>query len=438
MALFGRKKKVVEPEPPVEPERLPGQPEPDDAGLVSMEAYRDFLLAQVEPLRPFGLSLLDAWDLALCETIESYVDLPGFDNSSMDGYAVAAESVIGASETTPVQLAVVGEVAAGQAPDMPLSPGTAMKIMTGAPMPEGADAVVPFEYTDRGALDVTITQPVQAGDFVRLKGSDVTEGAQVLAEGDRVDARAVGLLAGIGIDKVLVRPRPRVVVIATGNELVQPGLELGRPGQIYDANSYLIAAACRAAGAQVFHVGIVGDDAEVLKQTIVDQLIRADLIISSGGISEGDYDIVKRVTPEVGVTHFLRVAMQPGKPQGFGLMGEDRIPMIMVPGNPVSSYVSFQAFIRPVLNRMMGVEPYVQSSVRAIAKPIIRSRPGVLQLARGLVTDEGSRRMVEPVGGHSSHLLNDLAKANCLILLERDVDVVNPGEPVNVWLLNEH
>ena len=162
------------------------------------------------------------------------------------------------------------------------------------------------------------------------------------------------MLAGIGLAKVLVRPRPRVVVISTGSELVEPGQALSNEQQIFDSNSYLLAAAAKAAGAQVFHVGQVGDDAKLLKETISDALIRADLILTSGGISQGDYDIVKAVMPELGECDFVQVAMQPGKPQGFGLIGDDRIPMIMVPGNPVSSFVSFEAFVRPVIRKLMG------------------------------------------------------------------------------------
>ena len=194
------------------------------------------------------------------------------------------------------------------------------------------------------------------------------------------------MLAGIGLDKVLVRPRPRVVVISTGSELVDPGLALSTEQQIFDSNSYMLAAAAKAAGAQVFRVGRVGDDADELKQLINDQLIRADLILTTGGVSQGDFDIVKAVMPELGECDFAQVAMQPGKPQGFGLIGDDRIPMIMLPGNPVSAFVSFEAFVRPVIRKLMGVRPYVRTAVKCQAAHAMTSIPGRRQLARGIVS----------------------------------------------------
>ena len=232
-----------------------------------------------------------------------------------------------------------------------------MKIMTGAPVPENADAIVPYENTDRGENDVKITAPSVVGQHIRRVGEDIEAGVRLFGEGDQLGARDIGVLAGIGLDKVLVRPRPRVVVVSTGSELVDPGLTLTSDQQIYDSNSYMLAAAAKAAGAQVFRVGLVGDDAEQLKQLINDQLIRADLILTTGGVSQGDYDIVKAVMPELGECDFTQVAMQPGKPQGFGLIGDDRIPMIMLPGNPVSAFVSFEAFVRPVIRKLMGVTP---------------------------------------------------------------------------------
>ncbi|MVA76611.1 molybdopterin molybdenumtransferase MoeA [Auraticoccus sp. F435] len=439
MALFGRRKKkdeapVEEPPAPT----LPPAPPVDAAGLRSMEDHRAYLLEQVEQLPAFGQLLLDALDLSICEDIESDVDLPGFDNAAMDGYAVHAEDTAGAAEDSPTTLAVVGEIAAGDWSEEPLPPGTAVKIMTGAPVPPGADAVVPYEQTDRGSEDVVITAAVRPGQHIRRRGEDVSEGDLMMRTGERIGPRHIGLLAAIGVDKVMVRPRPRVVVLATGSELAEPGLPLRNPAQLYDSNSYLLAAAARAEGAQVFRVGSVGDDAEAIRQTISDQLVRADLIITTGGVSQGDYDLVKSVMPELGLTDFCQVAMQPGKPQGFGLIGEDRVPMIMLPGNPVSAYVSFEAFVRPVIRKLMGLEPLFRPPVRAIATHLIRSTPGRKQFARGLVTtDPGGRRSVTAVGGHGSHLVSNMARSNALIVLDPDVDVVPAGSPVEVWLLDE-
>jgi molybdopterin molybdotransferase len=381
---------------------------------------------------------MDAVDLAVGEEFNSPISLPGFDNTAMDGYAVRAQDVAAAAPDRPVRLPVVGEVPAGQPAPHKLSPGTAMKIMTGAPIPPGADAIVPYESTDRGASDVEIYVPSEVGQHIRRTGEDVTAGQRVFRAGDQLGPRSIGLLAAIGQHAVLVRPRPRVVVIATGSELVEPGHPLPSDYQIYDSNSYLLAAAARAAGAQVFRVGLVSDDPEKVRELIMDQLVRADLILTTGGVSQGDYDVVKAVLPELGATEFVQVAMQPGKPQGFGLIGEDRTPMIMLPGNPVSAFVSFEAFARPVIRKLMGVTPYTRPPVKARAVHAMSSTVSRRQLARGIVShDEDGNRLVALAGGHGSHLIGDLARSNALVLLPAETDLVAAGEQVEVWLLSE-
>ncbi len=438
MPMFGRKR-VLEPElAHAEVQPLPQPPQARPNGLRSMADHRDYLLSCIEELPPFRQQIMDALDLSLCEDIFAGISLPGFDNSAMDGYAVHWEDVAGASTEHPVRLPVVGEVAAGQSATHRLSPGTAMKIMTGAPMPDGANSVVPYEGTDRGASDVAVYVSVVSGQHVRRRGEDVEQGQQVLSSGDLLGARSIGLVAAIGLDTVLVRPRPRVVVVSTGSELVEPGLQLNSADQIYDSNSYMLAAAAKSAGAQVFRIGAVTDDPEEVKQIISDQLVRADLILTSGGVSQGDYDVVKAVMPELGVTDFAQVAMQPGKPQGFGLIGDDRTPMIMLPGNPVSAFVSFEAFARPVIRKLMGTTPYSRTAMRCTTTQEIRSFPGRIQMARGIVSfgDTGTRQ-VELAGGHGSHLLGDLARANALLVLGEDTEFVAAGDEVDVWLLGD-
>jgi molybdopterin molybdotransferase len=438
MPLFGRKKSVESPFPVSDRLPLPEPPEPNGEGLRSMEDHRDYLLSCIEPLPPFGQHILDAVDLSICEDVVSPISLPGFDNSAMDGYAVYAADIQQATQDSPVSLPVVGEVAAGQSATHRLSPGTAIKIMTGAPLPPGADAIAPYENTDRGSDDVRIYAPSAVGQQIRRRGEDVEAGSQLFSAGDQLGPRDIGLLAAIGLDKVLVRPRPRVVVIATGSELVEPGLPLNGNEQIYDSNSYLLAAAAKAAGAQVFRVGLVSDDPEKVKQLISDQLIRADLILTTGGVSQGDYDVVKAVMPDLGLTDFARVAMQPGKPQGFGLIGEERTPMIMLPGNPVSAFVSFEAFARPAIRKLMGVQPYFRTAVKCQVTQAVRSIPGRKQFARGIVTIAGDgSRQVELAGGHGSHLLGDLARANALVILPTETEFVAAGDDVDVWLLTE-
>lgn len=435
MPLFRRKRpEPVAPEP--EPLCLPVEPpEPDADGRRSLADHRDFVLELVQPLLPFGVALLDAVGLQVAEAIRSDVDLPGFDNSAMDGYAVRAQDIRTASPDKPVTLPVDGVVAAGDVSGA-LPKGTARKIMTGAPVPAGADTVVPYEQTDRGEEQVCITVPLLAGQNVRYRGSDITDGDLLVEAGTTLGVRHVGLLAAAGVDKVLVRPRPRVVVIATGSELVEPGTDLAE-GELYDSNSYMVAAAAKAAGAQVWRVGHVGDDPGAVRDLIVDQLIRADLIVTTGGVSEGDYDVVKEAVPRLGPCDFTKVAMQPGKPQGVGLIGDDEVPIIMLPGNPVSSYVSFEAFVRPAIRKLMGATPYVRQAVEATATTGIASRAGILQLARGRVETTEQGRMVTPSGSHSSHLVGELAKANALLLLEPETEFLAAGDQVKVWLLDE-
>jgi molybdopterin molybdotransferase len=419
-------------------EPLPESPEPDRGLLRSMQAHRQYLLSCVNPLRPFPQHILDAVDLNICEDIVSTINLPRFDNSAMDGYAVRAADVAEARQDAPLSLPVVGEIAAGGAATHRLSPGTAMKIMTGAPVPPDANAIVPYENTDRGDMDVKIFTPSAIGQHIRRIGEDIKAGTQLFRVGDHLGPRDIGVLAGIGLDKVLVRPRPRVVVISTGSELVDPGLELSNEQQIFDSNSYMLAAAAKSAGVQVFRVGLVSDDRDELKRLIADQLLRADLILTTGGVSQGDFDIVKAVMPEMGPCDFAQIAMQPGKPQGFGLIGYDRIPMIMLPGNPVSAFVSFEAFVRPVIRKLMGARPYVRTVTKCQAAHNMTSISGRLQLARGLVSvDRFGNRQVALVGGHGSHLLADLARSNALVILPEAVEFVTAGDEVDVWLLDE-
>ena len=438
MPLFGRRPSSPPAADVARRPSLPEPPAPGADGLRSMADHRAYLLSCMEELPAFSQPLLDALGLCIAEDVSAAVSLPGFDNSAMDGYAVLAEDVEQATAGSPVTLPVVGEVAAGQSATHRLTFGTAMKVMTGAPLPPGATAVVPYENTDRGTEDVRINAPSLEGQHIRRRGEDVAEGDRVITAGQRLGARDLGLLAAVGRDQVLARPRPRVAVVSTGSELVEPGSPLVSQGQIYDSNSFLLAAAARAAGAQVFRVGLVSDDPDRVKQLITDQLLRADLILTTGGVSQGDYDIIKAVMPDLGDTDFAAVAMQPGKPQGFGLIGEQRVPMIMLPGNPVSAFVSFEAFVRPAIRKLMGATPYGRPAVQARATHAITSIAGRQQFARGIVSTEpdGSRR-VELAGGHGSHLLGDLSRANALVVLDAGTDFVASGDVVDVWLLDE-
>ncbi|MFC8294655.1 gephyrin-like molybdotransferase Glp [Streptomyces sp. NPDC057242] len=421
--------------------------------LWTVDEHLDDVLASVSPLEPIELQLLDAQGCVLVEDVTVPAALPPFDNSSMDGYAVRVADVAGATEEFPAVLTVIGDVAAGADGLPEVGPGQAARIMTGAPLPPGAEAVVPVEWTDGGtgggaatgmsaastapegaAGEVRVHRAAEARAHVRARGSDVRAGELALAAGTVLGPPQIGLLAAIGRGTVRVRPRPRVVVVSTGSELVQPGEPLG-PGQIHDSNSFALAAAARDAGALAYRVGAVADDAESLRSTIEDQLIRADLIVTTGGVSVGAYDVVKEALTGDGEVDFRKLAMQPGKPQGFGAIGADRIPLLALPGNPVSSYVSFELFVRPAIRALMGVGDLHRPRVRAVldADGPLRSPAGRRQFLRGVYDRETGA--VTPVGGAGSHLVAALAHADCLLVVPEETEGVEPGAELEVVLL---
>jgi molybdopterin molybdotransferase len=415
--------------------------------LRSVDEHLERILDAIVPLRPYEQPVSDVLGLPLCEDVSSPVELPGFDNSAMDGYAVLADDLDGAGEDSPVTLPVVGESAAGQTKAYALAPGTALRIMTGAPLPSGADSVVPLEWTDRGVAEVQVRQTPTLGQHVRRAGEDVRVGDALLDEGTRVGPRQVGLLAAVGRAQVRARPRPRVVVLSTGNELREPGTELGFDS-VYDSNSFMLAAAVRAAGAIAYRVGVVSDDPEVFSDAISDQLVRADVVVTSGGVSKGEYDVVKEVLGKLGTVEFCEVAMQPGKPQGFGTVGEDATPIFTLPGNPVSSYVSFEVFVLPALRRLMGMLPYRRPVLRARCVEGFTSSAGKRQFLRAWLTDDGydtgessgsgtgGGPRVRLVGGKGSHLLGTLARSNALVVVPEDTTSVDAGEAVDVLALD--
>jgi molybdopterin molybdotransferase len=402
--------------------------------MKSVDQHLSDLLSGIEAISPLDLQLLDAHGCILSEAVVADVDLPAFDNSSMDGYAVRVADVAAASETNPVKLPVVGDIAAGSQSAYSVQPGLSTRIMTGAPIPAGAEAVVPIEWTDQGLASVSITRAPKPGQYIRRAGEDVRSGELVLDIGTRLGPGQIGLLAAVGRDRVKVRPRPRVVIISTGSELVEPG-QPTRAGQIHESNSYILTTAAREAGATVFRVGIVPDEPHKLMDAIEDQLIRADLVLTSGGVSVGAYDIVKEVLSRLGTVAFEQVAMQPGKPQGFGTIGPDSTPIITLPGNPVSSYVSFEVFVRPVIRRMLGVEPLGRPMVRAVCKEAMTSPEGLRQFARAWIDVEEGRYVVKPVGGAGSHLVGDLAQANAFVVIPEDVTEIAAGGAADVMVL---
>jgi molybdopterin molybdotransferase len=359
----------------------------------------------------------------------------------MDGYAVAFRDVADATAERPVHLPVVGEIAAGQTTIFSLTPGTAVRIMTGAPVPAGSTAVVPFEWTEESGREVLVRKAPEEGQHIRFAGEEVQKGDLLMERGEVIGTRQVGLLAALGLGRVPTSPRPRVVVMSTGAELVEPGRPLGRDS-IYDANSYLLAAAVRAHGGIAYRVPASSDEPDAFTEALSDQLVRADLVVTSGGVSKGTHDVVKEVLSALGTVEFLEVAMQPGKPQGFGVVGEDATPIFTLPGNPVSAYVSFEMFVVPALHKLTGRAPRGRHApggrqlTTATLTAGVRSVRGRQQLVRARVDLDASGVRATPVGGAGSHLIAGLAQADALIVLAEGVTRVEQGEQVPVLLLD--
>ncbi|WP_129665632.1 gephyrin-like molybdotransferase Glp [Phytoactinopolyspora endophytica] len=395
------------------------------------------ILETIRPLPALDVQLLDAHGCVLIEDVVAPWPLPQFDNSAMDGYAVLADDVAGASEDDPVELPVVADIAAGDLQVSAISSGLTARIMTGAPMPARADAVVPVEHTDGGTARVRITSPAKPSAHVRRAGEDVNSGDVVLGAGTYLGAPQIGLLAAVGRDRVAVRPKPRIVVISTGSELVEPGNPVAL-GQITDSNSFSLTAAAREAGALAYRIPPVPDDPDRLLGLIEDQLVRADMVITTGGVSAGAYDVVKEVLSRLGTVAFEKVAMQPGKPQGFGTIGEESTPIFTLPGNPVSAFVSFEVFVRPAIRKMFGAARLHRQSVKAVLQQTLRSPEGRRQFARARLqpSSDGSY-LVTPLGTQESHRLGDLAYANSLIVVPEHITEVTAGQVVDAMRL-EH
>ncbi|MDT7547042.1 MAG: molybdopterin molybdotransferase [Actinomycetota bacterium] len=388
------------------------------------------ILSVVQTLHPLELGLMDAHGCVLAEDVVAPAPLPGFDNSAMDGYAVRVADL----ETVPVTLPVVGDIAAGPASPLRVQPGLCVRIMTGAMMPAGADAVVPLEWTDGGVANVRIDRRPDSGAYVRRAGEDVSAGDVVLQTGTHLGAAQIGLAAAVGRSRLVVRPRPRVVVVSTGSELVEPGEPVG-PGQIQDSNSPALTAAALEAGAIAYRVGIVPDDPRRLADTLEDQLVRADLLVTSGGVSVGAYDVVKDVLSRLGTVSFDKIAMQPGMPQGFGTIGPDRTPVFGLPGNPVSALVSFEMFVRPAIRTMLGAFPIERPRVQAITDVPLDSPPGKRSFLRVSLEVRDNAYRVRPVSGPGSHLLAGMARANALAVVPEGVQRIEAGSPVEVLVL---
>lgn len=396
----------------------------------SVDEHRQVVAALIAPRPPVTVTLADALGLVLAENVVAPLSLPGFDNSAMDGYAVVADDIAGASDERPVLLPVAEDIPAGRTDPLTLKPGTAHRIMTGAPVPSGATAVVPVEVTDGATDTVAIRATAAPGQHIRRAGEDVDAGSTVLRTGQVITPAVLGLAAALGLGELSVVPRQRVVVISTGSELMAPGTPL-KPGQIYESNAVMLAAAAKDAGAQVTTAPMTSDDVDEFRAVLDRHAGEADLIITTGGVSAGAFEVVKDALSAAGV-EFVKVAMQPGMPQGAGAVAGT--PIITLPGNPVSALVSFEVFIRTPLRAAMGQPQPQRARLTATLKEDVTSPRGKRQFRRGVLdADKGE---VTSYGPPASHHLRWLASANCLLEIDEDVVELGAGSPVRVWDLS--
>ncbi|MBW0137776.1 molybdopterin molybdotransferase MoeA [Pseudonocardia abyssalis] len=403
------------------------------AVIRSVEEHRAVVAALVPAQPTEVVPLAQARGRVLAEDVVAGVSLPSFENSAMDGYAVRAAELAGASEDAPVVLPVATDIPAGRTDVPALEPGTAARIMTGAPMPAGADAIVQVEFTDGGTERVSLRHAPEVGVHVRRIGEDVVEGRVVIDAGTVLQAAQIGIAAAVGLAELPVRRRPVVLVLSTGSELVAPGTPL-RPGQIYESNGPMLAAAVEEAGGVAELLRFVPDDVEEFLGRLAERIEGVDLVVTSGGVSAGAYEVVKDAFTGRGV-EFVKVGMQPGGPQGAGRVDAlGGVAVVTLPGNPVSSQVSFEVFLRPALRAAMGHPHPERPVVTATLGEHWTSPSGRRQFRRGAV--DAVRGTVAEVGNPASHLLAALARAECLVSVPADVTDLPAGSPVEVWLLD--
>ncbi|MHC9944473.1 gephyrin-like molybdotransferase Glp [Corynebacterium diphtheriae] len=400
---------------------------------------------------PVRIAIAEALGLMCAEEVQASRALPGFDQAAIDGYAVRAVDVggerglgrpidapIGPIETS---LPVVGEVPAGSQRPLRLQPKQAVRVHTGAPLPTLSDAVIPLEWTDYGRKRMTAHRPVRSGEFVRHAGDDIRPGDVAVSDGAILSPAHIGLLAAVGRSKVLVYPRPRMSVISVGHELVEIDREPSL-GQVFDVNSYALAAAGRDAGADVHRVGIAAGEPRRLREIVESQLLRSEIIVIAGAVGGSGSEEIRRILSDLGEIDTTRVAMHPGSVQGFGLLGENQTPVFLLPSNTVSSLVIFEMFIRPVVRMSLGKRSSQRRLVRARALNHVGSKVGRRGYIRARLMRDAQTQdyLVEGLGGANgapAHLLAGLAEANAMIKIPEDVNEVRPGDIVEVLFMSQ-
>jgi molybdopterin molybdotransferase len=409
--------------------------------LLSVNEARSRLLEDFEPVEVTSIPLDQAVGRVLAQTVIANVELPSFDYSSMDGFAVLASDVQSADQDHPVSLEVAGDIPAGKTVEVVLKAGQAVRIMTGALIPEGAEAVVPVENTDHNYRDagvplpsqVSIFRPAHKGENIRPKGQDVRMGEEVSQPGRKLRPQDIGLLAMLGISRVQVYRLPKIGVFSTGDELTPVDLPL-MPGKIHDSNTYTLVSLIEKYGGQAVNIGIVPDRAEAV-QASLDKAVSegVDLILSSAGVSVGAFDFVRRVVEEGGHLKFWRVNMRPGKPLTFGAYRDT--PFIGLPGNPVSSFVGFEVFVRPAVLKLAGVLDPGRPAQRVELTEAIDS-DGRESYLRAIIWFEGGRWLARLTGHQGSGNLRSLVQANALLLIPSGVKSLPIGAEVDAWFLD--
>ncbi len=413
--------------------------------MLSVENALERILSFFQVLDSEEKPLLEALGQVLVEDATSPYNIPPMDNSAMDGYAVQAADVKGASKDSPVNLRVIGHVAAGHLPTEAVVRGTAVRIMTGAPIPDGADAVVPFEDTDeldrRAAggeiTDIGIQFEVKGGADIRPAGQDVQTGVKVLAKGNVLRPSEVGVLASLGFGNVKVVRRPVVAILATGDELLEPGEDYGA-GKIYNSNNFSVAASVLRYGGLPKMLGIARDNLDSMEAKLKEGM-DADMLITSAGVSKGDYDMVKDVLAQHGKIDFWSVKMRPAKPLAFGVLNAPdgrKVPHLGLPGNPVSALVAFEQFGRSAIHKMMGKTELAKPTVEAVLDEPIYNNDGRRVYARAIITRQNGTYHVKLTGDQGSNLLTSMARANGLAICPEDVQKMEAGEKVQVQMLD--
>ncbi len=402
--------------------------------MISLEQAREKVLDRAKPLAPEEVELLFSWRRVLAADIYAGHNVPPVDNSAMDGYAVRSVDLKDAGPDTPVRLKVVGEVAAGSAYTAVLGAGEAVSIMTGSPIPKGADAIVPVEYTNQAENRVSLYLRPHPGDHIRQAGEDLKQGNLILQKGQTIAAAQLGILASLGISRVKVVKRPRIAILATGSELQALGAS-AQENHIYNSNSYTLTAQALDAGGEPLNLGIAADDIAELEQ-ILAKTQDCQILITSGGVSMGKYDLMQEVLKGLGMELvFWKVAIKPGKPILFGRWDEKLV--FGLPGNPVASMVTFEEFIRPTIYKMLGKKQILPDYIEAISTEDIKKKLGRKHLLRVSLTLKEGRFYATTTGQQGSGMLSSMSGADGLMIIPEDSAGINAGEKVTVQLLNK-